>query len=199
MAYVYRHIRLDTNTPFYVGIGTRANHRRSRTIVKRNQHWKNIVAKTEWLAEIIFDDISLKEAKSKEVEFIALYGRSDLGKGPLVNMTDGGDGTFNWIVSDETKAKMSQRNIGKVLSKYHRAKISKAHKGKTFTAETLLKMRNAKIGTKQSQITIEKRRSKSLGNKSRTGQKASPEMREKLRAAQKLRRSKETEFKNANQ
>lgn len=34
-----------------------------------------------------------QEAKVKEIELISLYGRRDLGKGTLVNFTDGGEGT----------------------------------------------------------------------------------------------------------
>jgi len=169
MAYVYRHIRTDTNQVFYIGIGIRENYRRARTIVQRNQYWKNIVAKTDWYAEIIIDEVDMTEAQKKEVEFISIYGRADLGKGTLVNMTDGGEGTNNWIVPKEMREEMSKRNIGKKLSEEHKKKISKAHKGKVFSAVTLDKMRAAKIGTKQSDETINKRRVKMMGNKSTKG------------------------------
>lgn len=79
MAYVYRHIRLDTNEVFYVGIGIREKHRRARTIVRRNKFWKNIVSKTEWASEILFDNVSVEYAVEKEMELIAMYGRNDLG------------------------------------------------------------------------------------------------------------------------
>lgn len=181
MAYLYRHIRKDTNQVFYIGIGTRENHRRARTIVRRNRYWKNIVSKTEWESEVVFDDISIDEAKKKEVEFIALYGRSDLGLGTLVNMTDGGDGTFGIIISDEKRKEMSIRNMGKTLSAEHKNKISEAHKGKVFSDNTLQKMRDAKIGTKQSEDTINKRRLKLMGNKSNTGKKWTDSQREKVR------------------
>jgi hypothetical protein len=170
MAYLYRHIRLDTNQVFYIGIGVRSGHRRARTIVRRNEFWKNIVAKTEWDAEIILDDISLEYAKIKEVEFIKLYGRKDIGEGTLVNLTDGGSGTSGYSVSEELKERLSIINKGKVLSDEHKRSISKAHKGKVFSPDTLSKMRQAKVGTKHSLETIEKRRAKMIGNKSTTGQ-----------------------------
>jgi hypothetical protein len=170
MAYLYRHIRKDTNQVFYIGIGVRENHRRARTIVQRNQYWKNIVANTDWYAEVIFDEIDIKEAQRKEIEFIALYGRHDLGKGTLANMTDGGEGTRNWVVPKEMRKEMSRRNIGKTLSEEHKAKISAAHKGKTFSQSTLDKMRDAKMGIKQTDEHKKKRALKLMGNKSTRGQ-----------------------------
>jgi hypothetical protein len=36
MAYVYRHIRLDKNEPFYIGVGSDSNY--SRAFTKRSSH-----------------------------------------------------------------------------------------------------------------------------------------------------------------
>ena len=191
MAYVYRHIRLDTNEVFYIGIGSQKFNKRANTTVKRNQFWKNIVSKTEWYHEILFDDISIEEAKQKEIEFIKLYGRKDLGEGTLCNLTDGGDGTLNYKVKDTVKEKLSIKNKGKVLSEEHKQKISCSHKGKVFSDKTLVKMRLAKLGTKQSNETINKRKVKLIGNKSNTGKKLSEETRQKMRESQQLRRLKE--------
>jgi hypothetical protein len=79
MAYVYRHIRLDTNQPFYIGIGSDRNYSRSYTKKRRNQFWCNVAKKTEFIVEIILDDLSWEEACLKEIEFISLYGRRDIG------------------------------------------------------------------------------------------------------------------------
>lgn len=92
MAYLYRHIRLDKNIPFYVGIGGDDSYKRANNYLDRNPIWKNITNKTEYKIDIILDDLTWEEACKKEKEFIALYGRKDLGKGTLVNLTDGGDG-----------------------------------------------------------------------------------------------------------
>ncbi len=191
MAYLYRHIRLDKNEVFYIGIGVRKNYLRAKTIQKRNCHWKNIVAKSRWEWEIMLDDISIEYAKEKEIEFIALYGRSDLNKGTLANMTNGGDGIGGMIISNKTRAEMSIRNIGKKLSQDHKDKISKSHKGKIFSKETIAKMSAAKAGKKQSEETINKRKARLVGNKSRIGQKASPELRQKQIEGQRKRREKE--------
>ena len=55
MAYVYRHIRLDKNEPFYIGIG--AHLKRAYEKTKRNKFWYNVVAKTEYNVEILFYDL----------------------------------------------------------------------------------------------------------------------------------------------
>ena len=57
MAYVYRHIRLDTNQPFYIGIGidNKSKYHRANTHHGRNNYWKNIVKKTDYAVEILFE------------------------------------------------------------------------------------------------------------------------------------------------
>lgn len=95
MAYVYRHIREDLNVPFYVGYGkdNKGAYTRANTKHGRSKYWKNIVSKTNYKVDIVYDNIDcLNELKQKEIEFIALYGRRNLGLGTLVNLTDGGDG-----------------------------------------------------------------------------------------------------------
>ena len=106
MAYVYRHIRLDKNEPFYIGIGSdnEGFYKRAYSKKNRNSHWKNII-KYGYEVEIILDDLTWEKACTKEIEFIKLYGRKDLGKGTLVNMTDGGDGLIN--ASADTIKKIS--------------------------------------------------------------------------------------------
>lgn len=94
MAYVYRHIRLDKNEPFYIGIGSDSTYKRANARYKgdRNKIWYDITAKSKYEIEILFDEIPLEFAKEKEKEFIALYGRKDNNTGILANMTDGGEG-----------------------------------------------------------------------------------------------------------
>lgn len=195
MAYVYRHIRLDTNKVFYIGIGTSSSYKRAKTTVRRNSYWKNITSKTKWDYEIIFDDISLEDAKLKEIELIKLYGRKDKGEGTLCNLTDGGDAITGYIVKDEVKKLLSEINKGKKLSEEHKRKISKSHKGKIFSGETINKMRLAKIGKKHSIETIEKRREKMMGNKSNTGKILPESQKEKMRISQQLRREREKQGK----
>ena len=109
MPHVYRHIRLDTNMPFYVGIGQddtliRAYEDRKG---RRSDWWLRIAKKYGFSVDILFEDISIEEAKKKEIEFINLYGREDLGTGTLINQTDGGDGCNGWKADDVTRERMS--------------------------------------------------------------------------------------------
>ena len=112
MAYVYRHIRLDKNEVFYIGIGSDVdgNYLRSTSMLNRNVHWHNIVNLTKYDVEILFDDLTWQEACIKEKEFIALYGRRDLGLGTLVNLTDGGEGSFGLIMSNDVIEKLRKFN-----------------------------------------------------------------------------------------
>lgn len=41
MAYVYRHIRLDKNEPFYIGIGSDNKYSRAKQKTGRNDRWHN--------------------------------------------------------------------------------------------------------------------------------------------------------------
>lgn len=106
--YVYRHIRLDKNEPFYIGIGNKKNYARAYQIKpdRRNAIWNKIFSKTDVEVEIILDNLTKSQASEKEKEFIQLYGRKDLNSGCLCNMTDGGDGIWNCLRSDETKNKL---------------------------------------------------------------------------------------------
>lgn len=112
MAYIYRHIRLDTNQPFYIGIGSDKSFKRAYDKKRPNPYWNNIVNNTEYEVEILLDELSWEEACKKEIEFISLYGRKNNNTGILSNMTDGGEGTKGRKVSDEYRQKLSLRNIG---------------------------------------------------------------------------------------
>ena len=63
MAYLYRHIRLDKNEPFYIGIGSDNRFRRANEKARRNKHWKNIVAKSLFQVDILFDNLSWEKFK----------------------------------------------------------------------------------------------------------------------------------------
>jgi hypothetical protein len=129
--YVYRHIRIDKNEPFYIGIGNKNNHARAyeNHCSKRNKIWNDIVLKSSYEVEILFDGLTKSQAAEKESEFIYLYGRIDLKTGSLCNMTDGGDGIWNCIRSNETRQKLREQKLG---DKNHRFGIKQ-------TYETLVK------------------------------------------------------------
>ena len=94
MAYVYKHIRKDTNEVFYIGIGSDIKYKRANDTNNRNKYWKNITNKTDYIVEIIEDNLTWEQVCDIEVKLIKHYGRKDLNEGSLVNMTNGGDGTL---------------------------------------------------------------------------------------------------------
>ncbi len=173
MACVYRHIRLDKNQLFYIGIGV--DLKRAYDKSHRNKHWQSIVKITEYRVDILFDDIDYEFAKEKEIEFIALYGRKEDG-GVLCNITKGGDGCLGIRHTEESKLKMSLPNKGKKISEWHKQRISKFHKGKKHSEEYKKKMSermsgtgNHRFGKKASEETIKKKiDSAKRGNESKS-------------------------------
>jgi hypothetical protein len=124
MAYLYRHIRLDKNQPFYIGISNvDDDYKRAYKRSCRNKHWTNIVKSTKYDVEILIDNLTIEQAKQKEKEFIALYGRVDLKSGCLVNLTDGGDGVLNMSSNSELRMKLSKAAIGKKMSESAKKKM----------------------------------------------------------------------------
>lgn len=191
MAYLYRHIRLDKNEPFYIGWGkdSEGKYIRSKSKIGRSKYWHNIVNKSAYRIDIIIDDISREEALKKEIEFINFYGRIQNG-GILCNLTDGGDGVVGGICSPETRQKMSLSRIGRKLSEESKLKISQNHKGRkkslehcekikarVITEEWRENMRRAATGKKWTNEAREKL------IKARTGVKRSPEVVERCKKA----------------
>jgi hypothetical protein len=158
MPYVYRHIRLDKNEPFYIGIGSDNDYKRAYYIQKRNNIWNKIVSNTSFEVEIILDNLTWDDACNKEKEFIKLYGRKNLKTGILSNLTDGGEGVYGLKFTDESKKKMSiaQKNK-KPISEETRNRMSIAsrsrdmayNKGKIQSEETKSKRSLSLIGIKK--------------------------------------------------
>lgn len=162
MAYVYRHIRLDKNEPFYIGIGKDGDCTFKRAYYKskqkRNKIWIDIVNKTPYNVEILFDNISWEEACKKEIEFITLYGRINLGTGTLANLTNGGEGTFGLKWSEKSRLRNSIRQkeekaywFDKKFTEQHKEKISNSLKGRHPSLETKRKISSSLKGEKHPQ------------------------------------------------
>jgi hypothetical protein len=126
MAVVYQHIRKDTNQVFYIGIGK--TMRRPYRKDKRNEIWYRITNKTDYEINIINNDISWDKAIELEMELIKKYGRLNNNTGILANMTDGGEGGYNKVVTDETKQKLRVINTGKKHSQQTKNKMSETQK-----------------------------------------------------------------------
>ena len=144
MAVVYRH-RDNFNNIFYIGIGKKES--RAFNYRNRSDFWKRYSKKYGVNTEIVAKNISYDDAKELEMLLISEYGRKDLGKGMLVNMTDGGDGILGFNQSEDTKRKIGKANSGGTswskglkFKQEHKDKISKANKGKKRSKEQIKKM-----------------------------------------------------------
>lgn len=125
--YVYAHYKLDDGTVFYIGKGST---NRAYSTSHRSRWWKSTVKVHGYTVSIWSDDLDEATAFKLESEWINLYGRRDTGAGCLVNMTDGGDGASGKVHSQETKDKIRNSNLGKIVSLETRLKLSKSKKGK---------------------------------------------------------------------
>lgn len=138
--YVYILFR-HTGVPLYVGMGSGkrwASHEKMND--PKNSH-KNIVIREtiNMLGDLpkikIAENLNKEDAFYIEKLMISIIGRRPIG--PLVNLTDGGEGALN--LSDEAKARIgaaaSKFHRGKPRSKEDRDKISKSAKGRIFTPE----------------------------------------------------------------
>jgi len=122
--YLYRHVRLDTNEVFYIGKGTKRVTQLntmnpsaySRAIDTRNRtnYWYNITSKSLFEVDILLESNNKEFIDSKEIEFISLYGRVDLGKGSLVNLVDGGTFYKNKSIKSIEKTVMTKRAKGNI-------------------------------------------------------------------------------------
>lgn len=83
-----------------------------------------------------------------EEELISKFGRKDLGHGPLLNLTNGGEGMSGNIRSPETRKKISIANIGKDRTHTQKSKdkISATKSGVKDSDETKIKKSIANTG-----------------------------------------------------
>jgi hypothetical protein len=125
MFYTYAHTKPD-GTIFYIGKGTGV---RAWKKTRRNQHWKNIIAKYKtYGVEILANWDTEKEALNHEILLISCF--RDLGY-KLANVTNGGEGTSGYKHTKEWKQKAklawsgnNNPNFGKPLPEKVKQKIS---------------------------------------------------------------------------
>jgi hypothetical protein len=142
VAYVYRHIRLDKNEPFYIGVGKNDKDlKRAFSKSNRNNHWKEIIEETSYKVEILLNNLTIEDAFKKEIFFINIYKKIKDG-GTLCNISNGGRGgslsdevnekrknkLLGHFVSDETKQKIREKSLGRIVSLETKKKMSETHK-----------------------------------------------------------------------
>lgn len=124
MFYVYLYVDPNSRQPFYVGKGTRARLRRhlheaahqmktGKTLSPKSKKimelWKN---GTEPVILKAFETSNEEIAYDLEKKVIAFFGRHDLGRGTLLNQTDGGNGLRARLFTPEQRERCRQRMLG---------------------------------------------------------------------------------------
>lgn len=117
--YVYIHRKASDRTPFYVGKGAaRARDKvqrfeRATATHPRNRLWKATVSSCGFEVEIVMSCATDEEAQKQEMRLIDEIGRADMRRGPLVNLTDGGDGHAGIVASEALREKRRANSSGK--------------------------------------------------------------------------------------
>lgn len=99
---VYAHIRKDTNEIFYIGKGNSARPNQKNS---RNKYWHNIVNKHGYIVVILIKNLTDDESYNYEQWIISMLGNEN-----LCNLSGGGRGSYNRIVSIETRNKIGIGN-----------------------------------------------------------------------------------------
>lgn len=134
---------------------------KNKNLLKINKI-KKIIKTTGNDPIIIIYKNNLTEQKSLSLEkhMIKTIGRYDFKKGPLTNLTNGGEGSSGRPMNENTKYGLLKANKGRICSKKQKEKTSKALKGKTFSKERNEKISKALKGHEFSEETLEKMRGK---------------------------------------
>ncbi len=107
--YVYAYFEPGAQVPFYIGKGTRD---RSRIHLSRSHNAAVIQAITDLRCNGFEPEVRRlyfgtdEQCKSEEIRLIRLFGRRDVAGGPLLNCTDGGDGTTKRLRHDVELARL---------------------------------------------------------------------------------------------
>jgi hypothetical protein len=139
------------------------------------------------------ENLTDEEACRLERALIRLIGRQNRGKGPLTNLTDGGEGVSGLKHSEKTRALLSKQRAGipnpehsaklkgRKLSAAHRSKISSGLSGHALSEVTKTKIGAANRGQRR---TAETKINLSLAHR---GKVATEETKAKMSAAHKKR------------
>jgi len=188
----YTYVYLDENDqPFYVGKGhgdEDTSYFKKADNIKQKDYKSNKIRKIRRIigkeVEIYYavKDVCEEDAFEMEKYLISLIGRKDLHKGPLLNMTNGGDGGAGYIFTEEQKRKVTLASTGRVHSEESKRKRSEKLKGRRVLSDEQIKWNGLQRRGKKihCNFTPEGRAAISARHK---GMVVSEETRQKLRAA----------------
>jgi len=146
--YVYRDPSRN-NEPIYVGKG---HGRRAQYHLSRKDHHPLTHRIKKMLELGVEPDIEIIEALDEdhafflEVVLIDMFGRRDIGKGSLLNLTDGGEGPSGVVHKPETIKKIADKNRGRPRSEETKRRISSALTNHTHSDATRRKMSQTRQG-----------------------------------------------------
>lgn len=131
-----------TNGKIYIGItnqgsGARYRHHWYESRIGESSALHRAMAKygeENFTLEIIDFADTYDELKEKEKFYIKQFDSKNRDKG--YNLTDGGDGTFGKMHSEETKEKIRQKAIGRKASEETKQKMSEMRKGRPVSELT---------------------------------------------------------------
>ncbi len=135
--------------PVYIGKGKNGRYRnlnenrRNRYFIRKINKIKQSIL--EPIVFKLYENLNEQQSFELEIKLIKEIGRIDL-RGPLVNMTDGGEGISGLVFSNEHKRRISESNKGKILSEERKKKISEKEKGKICSEESKKKMSESRKG-----------------------------------------------------
>lgn len=208
--YVYAFFRPWNGEPFYIGKGKgrRIDRHERSSKSHRNKHFRSIFSKAARLGlivprAIIRDGLKEKEAFELEVALIQIIGRRANG-GPLVNLTDGGEGVSGYQVTASDRKKISEGLRGRPKSPEHIAAVVAALKnsqrakdghertaalrrGKKHSAESRAKMSATLSGRVLGQYSVERREAISAGKRGKNRKPFTAQALANMSAAQKGR------------
>jgi len=151
MFYVYVIFR-PNGLPCYVGKGRgkrfMQHFRPGPLSLHHNRHLAAIIraAGGRLPVSIIREALTNDQAIETEMALIAAIGRRCTGTGPLVNLTDGGEGNAGWHPAQSVRDKISAAAKRRFSDPAARAHLSAVNVGKGHTAETKAKMRASHAG-----------------------------------------------------
>ena len=99
--YTYKYVWED-GTPYYVGKGKEDRAFRDHGDIPVPEDRNRII--------FLIENVTEKEAFQHERDKIKFYGRKDLGTGPLLNRTSGGQGVSGRVITEEERER--RREVG---------------------------------------------------------------------------------------
>jgi hypothetical protein len=138
--------------------------------------------------KVVYETPVEQDAFDEEIRRIASYGRRNINTGTLANLTEGGEGTTGWKITDKQRERFSKASAGRTHSYETRCRMSENAKNRRHSDETKKKISEVQKGKK---LSYDTRKKISASN---TGKKMSESAKIKIRNAQLGEKSHKAKF-----